>query len=84
VVTKADPRLGADFIIEAWQILEAEGICYFRTAIRYYRAWPNSITAGVPITRWHERYAPKLREDIASVHTELLLDLGRLAPAGSA
>jgi chromosome partitioning protein len=35
------------------------------------------LKAGVPITRWNERYAPRLREDVASVHTELLLDLGR-------
>jgi len=82
VVTRADPRLGADFILDAWKTLEGEGIRYFRTAIRWYRAWPNSILAGVPITRWNERYAPRLREDIGSLHTELLLDLARLAPAG--
>jgi len=82
VVTRADPRLGADFILDAWRTLEGEGIKYFRTAIRWYRAWPNSILAGVPITQWHERYAPRLREDIGSLHTELLLDLARLAPAG--
>lgn len=84
VITRADPRLGADFIVDAWKMLEREQIRYFRTAIRWYRAWPNSLKAGVPITRWNERYAPRLREDIASLHTELLLDLGRLAPAGSA
>ena len=84
VVTKADPRLGADFIIDAWKMLEKEQIRYFRTAIRWYRAWPNSLANGVPITRWNERYAPRLREDIASLHTELLLDLGRLALAGNA
>jgi len=78
VVTKADPRLGAEFIIDAWRLLEKEQIRYFRTAIRWYRAWPNSIQNRVPITRWNERYAPRLREDIASLHTELLLDLGRL------
>ena len=77
VVTKADPRLGAEFIIDAWNTLEREGIRHFRTVIRQYRAWPNSLKAGVPITRWSERYAPKLREDIASLHTELLLELGR-------
>jgi chromosome partitioning protein len=84
VVTKADPRLGAEFIMDAWAMLEKEQIRYFRTAIRWYRAWPNSLKAGVPITRWNERYAPRLREDIASLHTELLLDLGRRALAGSA
>ena len=84
VVTMADPRLGADFIIDAWSTLETAGIRHFRSAIREYRAWPNSLKAGVPITRWNERYAPKVREDIASLHTELLLDIGRRAPAGRA
>ena len=84
VVTKADPRLGAEFIIDAWGTLEAAGIRHFRSIIREYRAWPNSLKAGIPITRWSERYAPKIREDVASLHTELLLDIGRRVPAGSA
>jgi chromosome partitioning protein len=84
VVTKADPRLGADHIIDAWETLDSAGIHHFRSAIRMYRAWPNSLKAGVPITRWNERYAPRLREDVASLHTELLLDLGRRAPEGGA
>lgn len=82
VVTKADPRLGADHILDAWHTLDSQGIPYFRSAIREYRAWPNSLKAGIPITRWNERYAPKLREDIAGLHTELLLDLGRRGLAG--
>lgn len=82
VVTMADPRLGADFIEDAWGTLEGQGIRHFRSVIREYRAWPNSLKAGVPITRWNERYAPKVREDIAALHTELLLEIGRLAPAG--
>jgi chromosome partitioning protein len=84
VITKADPRLGADFIIDAWETLTAAGIRHFRSVIREYRAWPNSLKAGVPITRWNERYAPKVREDIASLHTELLLDIGRRVPVGRA
>jgi chromosome partitioning protein len=82
VVTMADPRLGPEFIEDAWATLESQGIRHFRTFIRAYRAWPNSLKAGVPITRWNERYAPKVREDIAALHTELLLEIGRLAPAG--
>jgi chromosome partitioning protein len=79
VLTKADPRLGADHITDAWETLEAAGIRHFRSVIRMYRAWPNSLRAGLPITRHNERYAPRLREDIGSLHTELLLDLGRRA-----
>lgn len=81
VLTKADPRLGGDFILDAWDTLAKNGIRHFRSVIRSYRAWPNSLKAGVPITRWNERYAPKIREDISTLHTELLLDLGRIAPA---
>lgn len=39
------------------------------------------LKAGVPITRWSERHAPKIREDIATVHTELLLNIGRVVGA---
>jgi len=56
VITKADPRLGAEFIIDAWNTLEKQDIRHFRTAVREYRAWPNSLKNGVPITRWNERY----------------------------
>jgi chromosome partitioning protein len=82
VVTKADPRLGAEHIIDAHRTLEGAGVRHFRGAIREYRAWPNSLRAGVPITRWNERYAPKLRQDIGDLHTELLLDIGRLGLDG--
>lgn len=84
VVTKADPRLGADWVEDAWETLRAEGIRHFRSFVREYRAWPNSLAAGIPITRWNERYAPKVREDIARIHAELLLEIGRLAPEGQA
>jgi chromosome partitioning protein len=82
VVTKADPRLGADWIEDAWATLESEGIRHLRSFVREYRAWPNSLVAGVPITKWSERYAPKVREDISNVHTELLLEIARRAPTG--
>jgi chromosome partitioning protein len=84
VVTKADPRLGAEWVEDAWNTLQAEGIRHFRGFIREYRAWPNSLAAGVPITRWSERYAPKIRDDVARLHAELLLEIGRLAPEGRA
>lgn len=77
VVTKANPQVGADHIEDAWNTLEKQGIPHFQSFVRLYRAWPNSLKAGVPITRWNERYAPKIREDIAAVHTELLLNIGR-------
>jgi chromosome partitioning protein len=81
VVTKVDPRLGEDFVKDAWATLEGAGIRHFRSFILSYRVWPNSLKAGVPITRWNERYAPRLRECVSSLHTEILLEIGRLAPA---
>ncbi|RSN48277.1 ParA family protein [Actinomadura sp. WAC 06369] len=77
VVTKANPQVGADHVLDAWKTLKDQGIPHFRSFVRQYRAWPNSLKAGVPITRWNERYAPKIREDVAAVHTELLLNIGR-------
>ena len=84
VLTKADPRLGEDFILDAWATLDKAGIPHFRSVIRQYRAWPNSLKARVPITRHNERYAPKILADVASLHSELLLTISRLAPAGGA
>lgn len=84
VVTKADPRLGPEFVEDAWKTLDSAGIQHFLSAIRQYRAWPNSVKAGVPITRWNERYAPRLREDVAGLHAELLIHLGRRGLTGGA
>lgn len=77
VVTKVDPRLGDEWVHDAWSTLEELDAAHTRSRVRSYRAWPNSLQAGVPITRWNERYAPKVREDIAALHTELLLSIAR-------
>ncbi|MBC6470737.1 hypothetical protein [Actinomadura alba] len=81
VVTKANPQVGADHVLDAWKTLKDQGIPHFQSFVRLYRAWPNSLKAGVPITRWSERHSPKIREVIAAVHTELLLNIGRVAGA---
>ncbi|WP_219512669.1 ParA family protein [Nonomuraea ceibae] len=84
VVTKANPQVGADHVLDAWDTLDRQSIPHFRSFVRLYRAWPNSLKAGVPITRWNERHAPRLREDVAAVHTELLLNIGRVHRGGRA
>ena len=88
VVTMADTTSGEDrlraWVEEAHGVLSAAGVPYFRSFVRQYRAWPNSVRAGVPITRYSERHAPKVREDVGRLHAELLLELGRRAPGGSA
>jgi chromosome partitioning protein len=83
VVTLADPQRGESWVRDAWGTLDELRIPRFLSYIREYQAWPNSLTAGIPITRWPERNAPKVRDDLARLHGELLLNIGRLAPAGS-
>jgi chromosome partitioning protein len=88
VVTMADTTGGEDrmraWVDEAHGVLSAAGVPFFGSFVREYRAWPNSIRAGIPITRYSERHSPKLREDVARLHAELLLELGRRDPARSA
>jgi chromosome partitioning protein len=81
VLTKVDPQRGDGFVESAFEFLRKREISFLGSRIRSYTAWPNSIEAGVPITRWNERHAPKIREDVGNVHTELLLTLARLGRA---
>ena len=84
LLNNLDPRLGADHVMDAWRTLDAAGAAHFRTIVRQYRAWTNSLRDGVPITRYRGKYVANARQDIAAVHTELLLELGRkLTPAGA-
>jgi chromosome partitioning protein len=77
LLNNVDPRLGAEHVMDAWRTLEGAGVTCFRTVVRHYRAWSNSLRDGVPITRYRGRYAPNARQDIGAVNTELLLQLGR-------
>jgi chromosome partitioning protein len=72
VINKVDPRLGAEYLLDAWEKLDALGIPHFRTAIREYRAWRTSLRDGVPITRYSGKNATNARADLAGVMTELL------------
>ena len=84
LLNNLDPRLGADHVMDAWQTLDVAGAAHFRTIVRQYRAWTNSLRDGVPITRYRGKYVANARQDIAAVHTELLLELGRTTtPAGA-
>lgn len=77
LLTNIDPQLGAAHVEDAWSLLDHQGVRRFRTLIRHYRVWPNSLRDGVPITRARGRYAPRAQQDIGAVHTELLLDMRR-------
>lgn len=72
VLNKIDPRLGAAELIGAWKDLDDLGIPHFRTAVRQYRAWSKCLKAGVPITRYVDKYATNARTDLGGVMTELL------------
>lgn len=77
VVTKVLTVRGAAMVQEAWATVQQIGGTHFRTFVRSYRAWPNSLRDGVPITRYRDRGASSIRQDVAAVHTELLLNLRR-------
>jgi chromosome partitioning protein len=79
LLNNVDPRLGEDHIKEAFELLDGAGVHHFRTVVRHYRVWSTSLRDGYPITRATGRYAPHARQDIASVSTELLLELRRAA-----
>ena len=51
----------------------------FRCAVRAYRAYSTSLANRQTVVQYRGRYAANVREDVKRVHTELLLDLGRLA-----
>lgn len=84
VVTKVDPQWSAGIVAEAWETLEEEGVHHLQSHVLKYRAWPDSLKNGVPITRYNARYAPKIRDCISSVHTEIHLEISRVAPRAGA
>lgn len=79
LVNNVDPRLGADEVEAAWSLLDQGDLARFRCFVRGYRAFPNSLAERKTITQYRGKYAANVREDVKRVHTELLLDLGRLA-----
>ncbi|HEY1700977.1 MAG TPA: ParA family protein [Trebonia sp.] len=83
VVTKVDPRRSDTFVKEAWELLDGEGIHHLHSFVLLYTVWRDSLKAGVPITRFNARYAPRIRDCVSAVHTEIHLELSRIAPAGA-
>jgi chromosome partitioning protein len=79
ILNNVDPRLGADEIRAAWELLDGGELARFRCAVRAYRAYSTALTNRQTVIQFRGRYAANVREDVKRVHTELLLDLGRLA-----
>lgn len=79
LLNNIDPRLGAAEVDDAWEWFGEHGIRHFRAFVRQYRAYPASVKAGLPITRWKGKNASPAREDLRRVHAEMLTDFGRLS-----
>jgi chromosome partitioning protein len=79
ILNNVDPRLGADEIRAAWELLDQGGLARFRCAVRAYRAYSTALVNKQTVIQYRGRYAANVREDVKRVHTELLLDLGRIA-----
>jgi chromosome partitioning protein len=79
LLNNVDPRLGADEVRAAWELLDTGRLARFRCIVRAYRAYPLALTSRQTVIQYRGRYAANVREDVKRVHTELLLDLGRLA-----
>jgi len=65
--------------ISAWELLDGGGLARFRCAVRAYRAYSTAQANRQTVIQFKGRYAANVREDVKRVHTELLLDLGRIA-----
>jgi chromosome partitioning protein len=79
ILNNVDPRLGVDEIRAAWSLLDGGQLARFRCAVRGYRAFSTALAGGQTVIQYRGRYAANVREDVKRVHTELLLDLGRIA-----
>ena len=74
ILNNVDPRLGADEIRAAWELLDQGGLARFRCAVRAYRAYSTALVNKQTVIQYRGRYAANVREDVKRVHTELLLD----------
>ena len=79
LLNNIDPRLGAGEIRAAWDLLDSSSLPRFRCAVRTYRAYSTALANRQTVIQYRGKYAANVREDVKRVHTELLLDLGRLA-----
>jgi chromosome partitioning protein len=79
LLNNVDPRLRADEARAAWELLDSGQLARFRCFVRAYRAFPLALASQQTVIQYRGRYAANVHEDVNRVHTELLLDLGRLA-----
>jgi chromosome partitioning protein len=85
VLTMCDPLRGPGPVESARQLLDEEGIPYFRSFIRRKVAFPQSQLDGVPLPAYRgDRSWRDALDDVRKVQTELLIELGRIGAQVSA
>jgi chromosome partitioning protein len=70
LLNNVDPRLGADEVRAAWEVLDAGQLAGFRCVVRAYRAYPSALASRQTVIQYRGRYAANVREDVKCVHTE--------------
>lgn len=78
VINRVDSRGGGDAVIDARQELADRGVPYFRSFVRAYTGYSDSVDAGKTIYQWRARYGSNMREDISRVHGELQRGLANI------
>lgn len=66
---------GASLVEDAWEALKKENIPYFRSFIRQYKDYSNSVRDGKTVMQYRSRYASTIRDDVSRANTELLYNL---------
>ena len=67
ILNNIDPRLGADEIRAAWELLDGGGLARFRCAVRAYRAYSTAQANRQTVIQFKGRYAVNVREDVKRV-----------------
>ena len=80
-----DPLRGPAPVEQLRELLDAQGLPYFRSFIRRYVAHPQSQLDGLPVTAYRgDRSWRSAVDDVRRVQVELLIELGRVAERTSA
>jgi cellulose biosynthesis protein BcsQ len=75
-----DPLRGPAPLEQVRELLDGQGLPYFRSFIRRYVAHPQSQLDGLPVTAYRgDRSWRAAVDDVRRVQVELLIELGRLA-----
>jgi len=75
-----DPLRGPAPVEQLRELLDAQGLPYFRSFIRRYVAHPQSQLDGLPVTAYRgDRSWRSAVDDVRRVQVELLIELGRVA-----